>query len=479
MTGYDRPAVPEVALLPDDGRRARPVRRATGTDVIRGWMPLLSLGIAALFLVCQVMIQSTFTGLFPPAVTQLCIAGSFGALLAGAAIAFAQGQLLAVGAFAVVMMVLFVQCHVFAAITGGGVSLNILGSYLTMAAFPLFTIRTLPLNRYFQIFFAVSIIYCAIYALRYDHFVDIYKVAAAEARRLKPSGAITVSGGVRVLPGDAVRDVRVYLAGTFATFALFYCLVNLRGRFALRWIAGLGIAVAAIVLSASRVYIAILTVVTLAYWLRLTHREHRVLFAALFVILAIVIVLGVPFSGLNPFSIAAGDDSGAIRARAYEIISRLVSQHFILGVGIAPNSAAQTEMIGLPSVFPADLGTLGVWFTFGLIGLIVYIVEVVLVMIGPARQPDLSPIHHKVLVLSGVTAGLGSWMSPDIWGGATGLIAAITMGLIMRNGLPQRIRYVFWLGTGYAPLRHARALLNAGLAQLRQRDAPKRRPPPG
>ncbi len=404
--------------------RSAPLKR------VEAW---LSFVLASVFILCQTLVQTTLAGLWGPGVASACMAGSLLAIVGAVAITVIQGQLLPLVAFVATAFLLIFQCYLFGNYTGAPVKPNILFSYLTMLAFPLFAVRGLPLNRVFLFLFAVSLIYCAVYVLRYEQFIESYRVAAAAARRLTPRGAIVVDSGVRVLPGDAARDLRVYLAGAFTTFALFYSLVRLRTRFQLRWLLSLALAGAAIGMSMSRTYTGVVLLVTVAYLVRLTHRPHRFAFAGLFLAMALVIVSGMAIETWNPFALMASDDSAAVRARAYDVLCHLLRDRFVLGIGIPSNTAVVSDVIGLPSVFPADLGTLGVWFTFGLLGLFLFCAEVVLMMIGPSRPADLSVENHRTLVLSGLVAGLGSWLSPDIWGGSSGIVAGITLGLVIRQ----------------------------------------------
>lgn len=419
----------------------------SGTSIGARLSSTLAFGLAFAFIASQLLVQSTFSELGGHALTRLSVVVSTLAVAGGVILALAQGQLLAMAVLLGFGLLLVIQCYVFASVTGLPANFNALFSFLNVIAFPLFSLRGLNLNRLFLLTFIASMAYCLIYVVKYDDFVASAEAATATLFKMKGSAAALVEvPGVRVLVGDTARGTRVFLAAGFSTFAFFYALVRMLTERKLRWLLCLVCVGGAIVMSLSRAYMAILLVVSAAHLFRLTGRPQRLIFAALFLVAATFIVSGVPVERWNPLGLTSGDMSGAVRSRAYDVIRNFVNDHYLLGVGIAPDPQAQAALVGTPSVFWPDLGTLGVWYTFGLLGLLVYCAEMVIITIGPSRPPELSVTNHRVLLLCGIVVGLYACLSPDAWGGSNGVIAAIIIGILTRQARPLPRVAAFWFG---------------------------------
>ncbi len=399
----------------------------------------LTMAVALAFLTAQLLLVSTLAGLGGPAVPQMLFLVSIAAIATGALMALYEGQLLCVVAAGVIVALLVIQSYVFSWLTGAPVNLSVLLSYANMAAFPIFSLRTLKLDRVFAFLFVICLAYAAVYVAGYDHFVATAQAALDRAKLTKGDfGLALKSGGVRVLPDDSSRGLRVLLAGTFTSFAYFYALARLRAGRGWRWLMPMLLTGAAMFLSRSRTYIAVMALLTLAHLLRLSNRPQRVMAAGVFLAGTLVVLSGVAFQDLDPLGLLASDSSGAVRARAYRIIADLVAQNFVTGVGIAPSPEAAYRLVALPSVYWADLGVLGVWYTFGLFGLLLYCTQVVVVMVGYRLPAEMDAANQQTLLLSGLLIGLTAVLSPDIWGGGGGVISAIAIGLLLRQPTPPK-----------------------------------------
>lgn len=405
---------------------------------------LLWLSVAIVFIVTQVLIQSTFAALAGRA-GPLFLALSALSVMIGIGLAILRGQWLSATVALLLAGLIIGQMFTFSALTGYAVNFNVLFSYVNMIAFPLFSVAENRLRTALFALFLVSLIYCLIYIGAYDWFVAT-AAAADQQRWANPSMASTVPEGVRVLPGDGGREPRVYLAGTFATFVFFYSIVRMRLRRQLRWLPFAIVGLTAMVMANSRTYLLTIVIVATMYLIYLSRRETRVVLAAVFVCMAMFVVSGVPFDSWNPFAITAGDASGAARWRAYSYIRNYVAESPLLGIGIAPSGEAQTTLIGVPGVYWSDLGALGVWYTFGVFGLIAFCTQIVIAVVGIRRPDNLPVVDHVVLLLCCMVMGMSAALSPDAWGGANGVLMAIMMGLICHQDRPLLRRKPIWIG---------------------------------
>ena len=89
---------------------------------------------------------------------------------------------------------------------------------------------------------------------------------------------------------------------------------------------------------------------------------------------------------------------------------------------------------------------IGIWYTFGLTGLIVYCVQAMIVVVGVERPQFMSRPEQETLFLSGMVVGLTAWLTPDIWTGANGVLLSITMGMLLRPMRRPGREIAIWFG---------------------------------
>lgn len=311
---------------------------------------------------------------------------------------------------------LIAQVAIFSSTARFPLNFNILFSYVPMLALPIFANRHLPLPAILKLLFRISIGYCLVYALLGQSL----------------AGMASDAGSVRVLTADGGRGARVVLAGAFCAFAYFYALTRLRATGGLIWIGLLAIAGAAAILSQGRTFILQIAIVTVMYLLGIS-AQARWLAVAAFLGVVLISVAGVIFPDLNPFTLFASDASGAARARGFSVIRGLVDEHFFFGVGIAPDTRSQSLFIGQPYLYWDDLGPLGVWYTFGFAGLLLFVWHVLVLIAGPPERVGLPGADRDGLALTGLLLGLGSLVSPGIWLGSGTMVIAIVFGLRVRS----------------------------------------------
>lgn len=415
------------------------------TRRLSGW---IALAVASAFVLSQLLFQSTLAALGGNRMTVMAGTVTAASVAAGWLLVAFQGAWSALWWAMMMALLVFWQCQVFSDLTGYPTNYNIILSFAPMFAFPLFANPALRLNRLMGITFVAALAYCLIYVAANGYFVSAWERAREASFALKgPAGAAPMAPVVRVLPGDGARPPRVFLATMFSTFALFYALTQAREtRRYLRWLTLAAIPAAAVFMAQSRTYSAILFLIAILYALRITGRGQRIALALVVLASLLILILGVAVPSWNPFGAFADDSSGAARARAYRVITRIITDHFVTGIGIAPSAKAQQAFIGEPGVFWSDLGVIGIWYTFGLAGLAVYCVQAMIVVVGVERPQFVSRPEQETLFLSGMVVGLTAWLTPDIWAGANGVLLSITMGMLLRPMRQPGREIAIWFG---------------------------------
>src|SRR5262249_22618206 len=157
---------------------------------------------------------------------------------------------------------------------------------------------------------------------------------------------------------------RVFLAASFPTFAFFYALDRILRLKRFIFLPLLAIPAGALALAQSRLHLAVMGVVTVAYVLGLTGALPRRLLLAGFFLVALVFMLSVPFPDFNPYRLFSGDGSAEARARALTVFRFFISEYPIFGVGISPTRADETSLLRASYIYWDDLGVIGVWYCF-------------------------------------------------------------------------------------------------------------------
>lgn len=428
---------------------------ANQTGAIERSLQFVAVANALIFIISQVLIQSTFANLGGSALYPMLFASTLICIGVGIVLAVIEGQIICILSVVTIATLLILQAYIFSAISGFPVSLNMLASFSNMLAFVIFCNSRINIRAVFVTTFWIAIIYSMVYVLFYDRFVAA-AFDADQQRWANEAIASSVAPVVRVLVDDGVRGARVFLAAGFTTFALFYALVQLKTQRSLLWIFPLALVVWAVVLSMSRANMVVLLLTSGVYLLSVYGRRTRVLLASAFVVMALTMIVGV-FIDWNPLAATSSDPSGAARARAYGFVVQHIRSHPITGIGVAPSTTAEERFLGEAGVFPSDLGVLGVWYVFGLYGLLLYCIQTVVTMSGIRRPPDMDERDHTILMLAASAIGLPAWFSPDTWGGSGGVVMAIAFGLFLRRLSPETRDRPIWTFHGSVFAGHLRS----------------------
>jgi hypothetical protein len=259
---------------------------------------------------------------------------------------------------------------------------------------------------------------------------------------------------VGAVPSDVVKAMvlgadergdRLYLHGASVIF-LFHAALNRRpGRgHALNlplshWVA-LGLSSSAVLLSQSRVLIAVWAGVALLRLFRVSARACAFLCTWGLFITFLLTVLAVVRDDLNPFSIFSNDVSASVRAISFSIARNLILQHPVLGVGLESTGLGLANFVGFLVFHWSDLGPVGIWFAFGLVGLMLALLLAIVIAFVPVQFRD--EIDQRCVVAlryTGCTYAIYGVISPTLFtalipsGLALGYILSRTSGGVAKN----------------------------------------------
>ncbi len=365
----------------------------------------------------------------PTVLSRAILAGVAITVLVGLAFNLLQRRLVIVAASGGIMALLVAQAFVFANVSGYPINWNILFSYTGILSFAVFTpLSGQQLDRVLRMLFVVSLAYCT-----------LYLVLAIGIVRLP---------GLKVLD-DEVRGSRLFLSTAHAAYCLFHGIASLReGKRIALWLLPALLSAAAIALFFSRVFTLLLAIVVVLSLIAGTSRLVRQLLCGFMLTAAGAILLSVVAPDLNPFAALGADPSGAARAAAYEILRGLLTNHWLLGIGLASEVKDFSVFVGQQYVFWEDVGPLGVWATFGLAGLIGFLGLAMFCILGVRRPAEMDEARFATLSWSGILAGLTAIHSPDLLGGSAAPIVGLMIALALR--MPDHAQ---------APVQHQRSTL--------------------
>jgi hypothetical protein len=228
---------------------------------------------------------------------------------------------------------------------------------------------------------------------------------------------------------DTERGKRLYIYPGASSFAWFCCLHVFWRRPGLLSFAGLLVCGAAIYLSLSRVFIVFVCLLSAFYILRTKPSSIRAVCLAVMWGVSLATFGGLIWQQWNPFVFFSGDSSGSFRADEYDTARAFILENPILGVGMAPTQQDMGQLTGNPYFSANDLGAFGVWFDWGLPGLLVFFLASHIICQFPRR---VAPGFRLPLFLTGsLLAGYGC-IAPTILYSAGATYLAVILGYWLR-----------------------------------------------
>ncbi|MFC3309127.1 O-antigen ligase family protein [Blastomonas aquatica] len=203
---------------------------------------------------------------------------------------------------------------------------------------------------------------CVAYAFFY--------LAASAAVRI---GLIDTGGVARaiVTADDAGRGNRLHSASLLLLYGTGYSIASLRARFSVGVLLLTGLFTLCWIATESRSITLLVLLTMLGYALiRNAARLGRMTF--------IVFAAGLAFSlmliidpDLNPF-LYFGDQSASVRTNSIDIVSQSIQYYWLTGAGISFGVENYKPLTGITYFFPGDIGLIGIFYTYGVLGLLLY-----------------------------------------------------------------------------------------------------------
>lgn len=229
------------------------------------------------------------------------------------------------------------------------------------------------------------------------------------------------------------RGARIFLYSGLAAITYFYWLVQIRSRVTWTTLSFFLICALASLLSLSRVYLLVIFCLSVVFIVSPKPALLRLSAATVLGVGTAFVLSGIVIPSFNPFDLFASDVSGAYRALEYEVMRDRIFADPLWGFGMAPTADASKPFLGPYLIFPGDVGSVGVWFEFGFIGLVLY-----LIILWRCSTPQRSlPMKYGwPLFLTGTMLTAYGWMTPLAIapGGAT------MTGLIFGIGLTAHVQ---------------------------------------
>ena len=344
---------------------------------------------------------------------------SFGVILIFTAIACFQMDIIILAVFAAIVA-FFVSYYLYFIIGAGRpTNFNSLGGYygvLTVIVFYELAKRNL-LPAAMKIIFFVYVAYLVAYTL-----LSLGDLVGIDISLASKKVTIDIS--------DPSRRGRLYIFHGAAAYVAMYSASKLWEKFRIRYLMTFALAFFAAYLSMSRVFMICLVVVSLLFVVtrRLTLVQRFSFFGYLLV--SAYLIFGIFDPSFNPYWFGATDSSTLAREYQYVTVAQYIREFPLFGVGLPDATEGLTQYLGR-IIFPSDLGIVGVWFQFGIVGTAVIgglAMYIICFQNIERSSAVLGEVNARTLSLTGCVIGLGG--CHDLYVGM-----AILFSLIFANTL--------------------------------------------
>lgn len=318
--------------------------------------------------------------------------------------------------FAFVMATLISAQLLYSFNFGQPAALGALAPYLAFGAVVIFSETRVSIQDIAKAAFRVSVIYLFLYAAFHDYFLSLMYISTdyinteGPGRRLTlPLSYVVFSVAYAISTMSVSRRSWPFL-GAVLVLAL-YCL----------WLAN------------SRAFNLLFTIGIIIALVAPLRRRLRLLLGGVTIAIMAFTCLMVPTS-INPFGALDYDTSGHFRVIEYEMAREILREHPIAGLGIQsslkrdsaifvrdPDGANPWDIITL---YPGDIGAVGLWLSFGLHGLLLTLYGTWLCFSfrTSARVPARIA---ETLRTTGSVIGTYGIIAPTIFGGSGTMLFAL------------------------------------------------------
>ena len=310
------------------------------------------------------------------------------------------------------------QIFHFAAISRQPINLNSIAQFNSMFCFVVFAnfIRLRDVDYLLRTIYFYTCIYVIVYvaagALLFAHLIP---------------GDIEA----RLTQTDPERGARILIVASSTLYCMYFSYFRLVETRAWRYAAMVALALMALIVSESRLLIVIVGFVQVMSIFLPGRRALSVLCFGGFLAVSAVILYGMYDPHWNPFVIFGDDTSARIRTEAYETMRGILWQHPFAGAGIAANDVDMIAFTSNPTLSAADLGPIGIWFVFGVVGLVFYIVSVYMQCFCTSVGGCGSVSNNKAVQYTGCIIGFFGCLTPTWFNGS---LFGLFLALYLRRG---------------------------------------------
>jgi hypothetical protein len=284
--------------------------------------------------------------------------------------------------------------------------------YSFLAIFVL-TLRDRNFGRVMQMFYLL----CCGYAI-------FYLIASLAVQ----AGLVDLGEASRAFVGadDAGRGDRLYSSSLALVFGTMGTLVRVLRKFSPVHVVILGIFALDWYLTSSRTISAIVLLIMVAFVVvKNTRLIGRIAFASFLAGTAFSVFL-IFRPEYNPFYIAI-DTSGLTRVLSVNIAADLMQYYWVMGAGIGYGIEAYLPITGSRYFYPSDIGMIGILFSYGIAGFVLYIVLTYLScnIFRPVVQRGYPLVTAEALMLSASVFALYSLQAPHFDSNAPASVLAM------------------------------------------------------
>jgi hypothetical protein len=275
------------------------------------------------------------------------------------------------------------------------------------------------MDRFVRMAFAICVAYIVVY------------LAVAQ---LIGMGYLAVPENSMLLLGEdktSGRGARMVMASAYVVFPFAVSLVSILKKFHWGHAIVIALSIGCFFFAQSRVISLIVVIVFGTFYLT---RKIGAMGAISFAIFSVALLasLVITFSTINPFNDMASDLSGWARFKEIDYVQRTVQNYWIAGAGIAAGESAYAPMTRVSFFYPADIGLIGQYFTFGIAGLFLYTAQAygACFSSGSMTRLGVDPRLSVGLALTGIIFTSYSILAAVFAGGSATVFGALFLALL-------------------------------------------------
>jgi hypothetical protein len=389
--------------MPASNFQARWINRAAPRGMAHRYIDALLLGAMLILMVFDTAIGSYFEFFFfgdnalgPCLMVCICI------ILFFAGVAFFEREIVILALFASIIAFLLSYYLYFNIGNNRPINFNGLGiqygSLMVIVFYVLAKHKLLPA--------AMKIIFYI-----YVTYIPMYVALVV----LSDTGSLPsfVSQRVSFIWADPERGTRILMHAAAGPYVVMYSVAKLQEKVRLQYIATLGLASYAFYLALSRGITICVVVVLVLYLITRRIKFVQTFSFIAYLLVALYLSIGVVNSEFNPYSFSKSDTSTVARSYEYDVIVPYIRNNPFFGVGLPDATPGRTYYLGA-LVYPDDLGIIGIWFNFGLIGIVlISIIGIYFCCMQNIKRSSavLGSANARALSLVGCALGLYSVMA--------------------------------------------------------------------